>query len=295
MRFHTIALEGPDCAGKTTFIEEFHNKTGYSHHIIDRHYLSPFIYSRFYNRSNKSNRFNLFMNSLKSFNTLYVILLPSKDVILERFLERGDDIHTQETILETYDMWYETCKYFLRNIPNVLVLENIDINSNITAVIDRITALEFLSGDKLVKDLVLGSGRHELNDLNIVSRVIESNLNRDVLNFPKEKEYYKDISEKFQRKIAKETIGLNEYNLPQKSDSRRFVYTDDSCISLIQLLFRDNEVTLYATLRSSNVITTLWADYEFLKILAFESAKDLKLTEYPIYLNLTINSAHLVS
>ena len=63
---------------------------------------------------------------------------------------------------------------------------------------------------------------------------------------------------------------------------------------MIHLLFRDNKIDFNVIMRSSNVIRTLWADYEFLKILAYKATKELGYKHVPIILNLNIRSAHII-
>ena len=63
---------------------------------------------------------------------------------------------------------------------------------------------------------------------------------------------------------------------------------------MIHVLWRQNKLNVSATLRSSNVSKTLWADYEFLKILAYEAAEKLEFKYIPIKLNLNIRSAHII-
>ena len=294
MRFHTIALEGPDCAGKTTFMNAFHKKTGYSHHIIDRHFLSPYVYSLFYKRRNKDECFERFLDSLKSFNTLYIVLLPSLETIIKRFNERGDEKHTLESLKETYILWENLCNFKIRNIPNVLILKEVELEKNIRTTLEKILTLELISGEKLVKELLFNCGKNELIDLNINCKVNKNNIDNTVLNFPKEKEYYEKISNSVFTKITKETIGLNEYNIPQKLDSRRFVYTDDSCISFIHFMYRQESLNVKAVLRSSNVSTTFWADYEFLKLLSYRVSEVLNVSDKEINLSIDIRSAHIV-
>ena len=79
----------------------------------------------------------------------------------------------------------------------------------------------------------------------------------------------------------------------QKLDSRRFVYADDSCISLIHAMYRNNEIDINVTMRSSNVSNTLWADYEFLRILSLDIANAMQVQTSDIVLTLNIRSAHI--
>ena len=64
---------------------------------------------------------------------------------------------------------------------------------------------------------------------------------------------------------------------------------------MIHALWRSNTLNVSATLRSSNVSKTLWADFEFLKILSVKIADEMSLPEN-CEINLTVNvrSAHIV-
>ena len=63
---------------------------------------------------------------------------------------------------------------------------------------------------------------------------------------------------------------------------------------MIHALCRENKLSISATLRSSNVSNTLWADYEFLKILSYRIAESLSVEESLIELTVNIRSAHIV-
>ena len=55
------------------------------------------------------------------------------------------------------------------------------------------------------------------------------------------------------------------------------------------------DINVVATLRSSNVTKTLWADYEFLKILSVRTADEMSLPrDALIDLTVNIRSAHIV-
>ena len=124
---------------------------------------------------------------------------------------------------------------------------------------------------------------------------IKKDVDRMFVILPFEKEYYQKITADVQDKIFKEFTGLNVHKTPQKHDSRRFIYTDDSCISFVHALFRQGRLNVSITLRSSNVIKTLWADYEFLKILSIKIADFMRLDEsIPVDLTINIRSAHIV-
>lgn len=295
MRFFNINIEGPDCSGKTTLYNKLHKETNYRYNIQDRSCMSMFVYAKMYERSDISNWFDKIIDDLKRLDTLYIVLLPSEETILKRLSERGDELQDEKSILEVRDHFRNIAKMGFGGFPNVLVLEEDDLCKNVDLALNFINSLNETPTGELIKSLVISSGRNELIDVQCKETIDITSLDYTVLNFPQEKEYYQKIQDKITNKIFKEFTGLNEYNVPQKHDSRRFVYTDDSCISFVHALLRQNRLSVSVTLRSSNVIKTLWADYEFLKILSCKIAEEMNISEnIPIDLTINIRSAHIV-
>jgi hypothetical protein len=257
--------------------------------------MSMFVYSKLYDREDSSVWFDKILDDLKRLDTLYVILLPSEECILNRLKIRGDEFQNNESILEVRNYFRNLAKMGFGSFPNVLVLEEEDLEINVNKTLDFINSLNDMPGQELIKSLVINSGRNELVDVQCKEKVNRKNLDYTVLNFPQEKEYYERIEQEITKTIFKEFAGLNQYNKPQKHDSRRFIYTDNSCISMIHALWRQNTLDVSVTLRSSNVSTTLWADFEFLKILSVKIADEMSLPEN-CEINLTVNirSAHIV-
>ena len=295
MRFFNINIEGPDCSGKTTLYNSLHKKTNFKYNIQDRSCMSMFVYAKMYEREDASLWFDKILDDLKRLDTLYILLLPTEKTILSRLETRGDEFQDKDSILKVRNYFRNIAKMGFGSYPNVLVLEEDDLEVNLSRTLQFINSLNEMPGQELIKSLVFNSGRNELVDVQCKEEVNRKNLDFTVLNFPQEKEYYEKIEEKFFNKIFKEFTGLNEYNQAQKHDSRRFVYTDDSCISMIHVLWRQNKLDVSVTLRSSNVSKTLWADYEFLKILSVKTAKEMSLPD-DCLINLTVNirSAHIV-
>tara|TARA_Y100001970_G_scaffold109795_1_gene137113 strand:- start:1912 stop:2802 length:891 start_codon:yes stop_codon:yes gene_type:complete len=295
MRFFNINIEGPDCSGKTTLYNKLHKATNYQYNIQDRSCMSMFVYAKMYERDNTSLWFNKIFDDLKRLDTLYIVMLPSEGVLLERLKIRGDELQDEISVLEVRNHFRNLAKMGFGSFPNVLVLEEEDLENNINKSLSFIETLNSMPGQELIKSLVYNSGRNELVDIQCRETIDRKNLDYTVLDFPEEKEYYEKIEFKFSNKIFKEFTGLNERNQAQKHDSRRFIYTDDSCISMIHVLWRQNKLNVSATLRSSNVSKTLWADYEFLKILSARAAEEMSLPKDCV-INLTVNirSAHIV-
>ena len=294
MRFLNINIEGPDCSGKTTLYNRLHKETDFKYNIQDRSCMSMFVYAKMYNRDTKV-WFDKILDDLKRLDTLNIVLLPSEEVILQRLSERGDEFQDTTSIIEVRNYFRNLVKIGFGSWPNVLVLESDDLESNIKSSLEFIDSLNTMPGQELIKSLVFNSGRNELVDVQCKESVDRNNLDYTVLNFPQEKEYYAKIETEMLNTLFREFAGLNERGQAQKHDSRRFIYTDNSCISMIHVLWRQNKLNVSVTLRSSNVTTTLWADYEFLKILSVKIAKEMSLPE-DCEINLTVNirSAHIV-
>ena len=295
MRFFNINIEGPDCSGKTTLYSQLHKQTKFKYNIQDRSCMSMFVYAKMYQREDASIWFDKILDDLKRLDTLYILLLPAEKTILNRLETRGDEFQNKDSILKVRSYFRNIAKMGFGSYPNVLVLEEDNLEANIDKSLQFINALNDMPGQELIKSLVFNSGRNELVDVQCKEEVNKNYLDLTVLDFPQEKAYYEKIEFEFFNKIFREFTGLNEYNQAQKHDSRRFVYTDDSCISMIHVLWRQNKLNVSATLRSSNVSKTLWADYEFLKILSVKTAKEMSLPEDCV-INLTdnIRSAHIV-
>ena len=296
MRFININIEGPDCSGKTTLFNQIHKETNFKYNIQDRSCMSMYVYSKLYERDDSSFWFDKILDDIKRLDTLYIVLLPSNSTILERLRKRGDEFQDEESIIDVKRLFYNLVKYGFGNFPNVLVLEDIeDLTQKVDMCLSFIESLNEMPSGELIKSIVINSGRNELVDVQCKEEVKIDSLDYTVLNFPQEKSYYEDITQKIEQKLFKEFAGLNDYNMPQKHDSRRFIYTGDSCISLIHALFRQNKLNVSVTMRSSNVIKTLWADYEFLKILSVKISELMRLDEStPIVLTINIRSAHIV-
>ena len=120
-RLHTVCLEGPDLSGKTSLYKDLHRMSGYRWNIQDRAEVSMLVFSEYYVRGD-SDRWKSSLNDrLKDMNHRFVLLLPSLPLLKERYLQRGDEIHTMETLIKTHRMFEERFAS-LESHPNVLLL-----------------------------------------------------------------------------------------------------------------------------------------------------------------------------
>jgi thymidylate kinase len=222
MRFFNINIEGPDCSGKTTLYNALHKATDFKYNIQDRSCISMFVYAKMYKRDTDI-WFNKILDDLKRLDTLNIILLPSEETILKRLAVRGDDFQDRKSILLVRKHFRNVTKIGFGMFPNVLVLEEDNLEENVAKCLEFISALNEMPGQELIKSLVYNSGRNELVDVQCKEVVNRKNLDYEVLDFPQEKEYYFKITQDLTMKMFKEFSGLNEYKMPQKHDSRRFI------------------------------------------------------------------------
>ena len=73
------------------------------------------------------------------------------------------------------------------------------------------------------------------------------NVDSNILKYEPEAEYYEKIFTSLHNKITAELDGKNEYSRREDHSSRRFVYTNDSCISFIQVTVRDDVLDFHVS------------------------------------------------
>ena len=265
-----VIFEGPDLAGKTSFIQEVHKKTNYRWNIIDRSALSHVIYAQFYGRDDffAKERLN---TEIKNLNNRIVILLPPFEEIARRFKIRGDEIQDLVTLRQLHKLFTEAAGEF-ENYPNVIVVRNKDTSSFVESVISQIISSEMTKISDLwqpVYEIARVSKDMEAHNtqLTFYDDGQFRDTNESVLEYEPEKEYYTSIKDSLLTKIRNELIGMNEYSRNEDITSRRFVYAGTSCISFAQFMFRNKVLDCHFVLRSSNTKDTLKYDLQFLYIL----------------------------
>jgi hypothetical protein len=95
-----LFIEGSDCAGKTTLIRKIHDITGYRRHIHDRSQISRKIFADLYQR-NLDNLESDFHLEISNLNNRFVFLYPDFETVKDRFLKRGDEIHSHFMMMES--------------------------------------------------------------------------------------------------------------------------------------------------------------------------------------------------
>ena len=153
MRFFNINIEGPDCSGKTTLYNSLHKKTNFKYNIQDRSCMSMFVYSKMYEREDSSLWFDKILDDLKRLDTLYILLLPAEKTILNRLEKRGDEFQDKDSILKVRSYFRNIAKMGFGSYPNVLVLEEDDLETNINKSLQFINTLNDMPGQELIKSL----------------------------------------------------------------------------------------------------------------------------------------------
>ena len=214
-------------------------------------------------------------------------------------MSRGDDIHKDlDSIKRVYDAFLNS-KEDLSKFPNIACYNG----EAVSALSPTISASIHLTENCMLREvsdqvfnLVNAFKNKEAYPVSFTiyddGDFEESDLK--IMDHEPEADYYEEIYEKLHGKISDEICGKNEYNRMETFESRRFVYSGNSCISFIQLSIRDNIMDFHTVIRSSDVKNTLSYELKFLYFLAgtcFDRFKD-KCNSARLSFNL--NSAHIL-
>ncbi len=256
-------------------------------------------YSRLYGREVEHHRSRLWQD-LSCLNNRIIVLLPEWEVIRHRYHLRGDEIQDLKSLRHLYNIFVEETQK-IRHLPNVIVVEDGFLEEDDLALrcVDEIYNLENQSPEnmgRVISEFVKTCGKKEVSPLNFSLYFDKISLldDPDIMEYPPEKEYYSKIKRGVLENIQKEISGDNEYNVCQQPHStRRFIFTQDSCISLIHTMFRDDILNVHVVCRSSDVINTFSYDLKFL-IHTLNSISALLNLNVPVVLRCAMNSAHII-
>ena len=301
INLHTVTLEGVDLSGKTTLYNNIHEKTGYKWNIQDRSELSMLCNAKYYKRNDYIDFWEKrLVASLNDINKRTIILMPDLDIIQKRYYDRGDDIQDIKSLEKLYQLFKKTLAVY-KKYSTVLVIEkNLGKFDLAKKCINYLYDIEKSSFDgvlKMIRKNAESSALFEASPIRIELDMHNSNFmnaNKKIMNYELEKEYYKMIFNSVMNNIDNELEGKNSYFKEQDPyRTRRFIYTSDSCIALIQTILRGGDLNIHVICRSSNVKDTFRHDLEFLCYLSKKIYNKLKLDVHNCYLNLTLNSAHI--
>ena len=294
-----VILEGPDLSGKTTFYNALHKETGYKWNIHDRSFVSMIIHADQYKRDNVQHSHN-FQMELMNLNNRFVIMLPPFEDVVLRYSIRGDEIQSLDDIRVLYQN-FKAVADMLESYPNVMILKASDLDFNVHMVKHQLSAIETGSLEMIaefVKTFSSNTKRLEATPLTFTLYDDGSFDQADPLcmKVESEKEYYREIYTGILTKIRKELRGENEYSRVESIESRRFIYTNDSCISLVHASYREDVLDIHFVLRSSEVSTTFHHDLKFLYFLTSCVYKELQLIpgEVDVRMRFNLNSAHIL-
>ena len=295
LNLKNITLEGPDLSGKTTLMSQIHKETNNKYNIIDRSTMSAMVYSTYYDRPNVKLLERQLRNELNNLNNRTIILMPDIKVLNNRYNDRGDEIQNWEDIIAINNLYEQIIKKF----GKFSTLKVIRSDQPLQEALDYLET----SGENIPQEVLLNA---VASDDEAYPVKLEVDLGdgfmtaiNDAFDFESEKEYYTKILSKMLTTITKENIGDNPYGTRQDpKKTRRYIYADDSCIALFHMMYREDRLNFYATLRSSDVVNIFEHDYKFLKYLCGECAKAVGIKDYEIpketTLSVIIHSAHII-
>jgi hypothetical protein len=289
-----LFIEGPDCSGKTTLIRNIHNQTGYRWHIFDRSQISRSIFCKLYGREIDNISLDLH-DEMSNLNNRFIILLPKFDVIAERFRVRGDEFHKDLESVESVYNAFCNQRENLNKFPNIRFYNTNVIVNDLTLSLQESESCSLDDISEMIKDFVRVSPNRESYPLSftIYDDGEFKDADSSILDFEHEKEYYDMVRTSLLRKIDMELDGDNEYSRVEDLKSRRFVYSDSSCISFIQVAIRDGIMDFHCVIRSSDVENIFPHDLRFLYFLSSECFKKLGGAKR-VRMRFNLNSAHII-
>jgi hypothetical protein len=296
MKFNikNLILEGPDCSGKSTAYREIHKITKFKWNIQDRSTLSMLSYAILYGRET-DDWDRLLYEELSDLNNVIVILLPPLQTILERLEERGDEFQNIDSITKLYEI-FDRLATLLEEFPNVFVCKGSTVGYE--HIVNIVTDYSNMSYDHISSAVErhadASPGKETINLRFAWSDNDFKTHDITHLQHPSEVSYYNVLCERFTTKIRDELLGKNEYGLKQTSRSRRFVISQDTCISFVQALVRNEELMIKVVCRSSEVSTVFKHDIHLIAQLGRIAAAEINTHINNTHFDVTLCSAHII-
>ena len=303
LKINNITIEGPDLSGKTTLYEMLHKKSNYRWNIQDRSQLSMICYARQFERG--EDVVSLWRQRLDEYlfdlNNRVIVLLPNLSVINSRYKVRGDEIQDLASLYSLYEIFSDEVKR-IESYPNVLVLRGDGTEDLTNKCYGWCAATENYELDLIsreVEEIARAVPTKEVSPLRFTVSFDDPNLlleDHEIMLHPAEEVYYANIAHKVIKNIQDELTGKNEYQVPQGTfTTRRFVFTQDSCISMVHTMVREKSMEMNVVCRSSDVVKTFSYDLRFLSYLFGRVYKKLELSGVNNFkMRVTLNSAHVI-
>lgn len=260
-----VIIEGTDCSGKDTLIRNLHVLTKYKYNLINRSYLSRVCYAKQFFRNIEIERVGL-LDELNNLNNVYIVLHPTKQQIIDRYMIRGDDIQNEESLNDLYKI-YEDEITLINSRKNVFVYtdECSDLETLTKKVNFDLQSFEKSEFDE-IGSLIISSVDNRNHEATLDLKLSFQSTENSYFVFPKhEEEYYDTQLKNIVNVIKDEMIGKNPYFSPQcAKTTRRFYYSDNTCISSIHFVPREDKLTVLCCLRSTDVVRNAKCDTQFL-------------------------------
>jgi hypothetical protein len=310
-----VCIDGTDCSGKTTLWNNIHKISGYRWKLEDRSFVTMVAYARLHGRPKSEDYYRQLIADLSNLNHKYICIHLPWEVIAARFAERGDHLHDFEAMKRIHAE-YSRIIEDIAHFPNVLLfrdeipeLEMAQIAHEWILSQDRVTTDELISlierrcaaspcGEvaplrfHLLEEGDFPEADDKILDVNYVTERFPAIKPATVVEF-------NEMVDTFTRTLRDEIEGINIYNRPEGPGSRRFVFTQQACVSFIQVMLRDNMLKFYVTCRSSHVRNVFPADFRLLYHMAKIASKKLQhfglTNETRVLFDFTLNSAHTVA
>lgn len=292
-----IFLEGPDLAGKTTFYENIHKCSDYRWNIQDRSALSMIVHAKYYGRDTFRHVEQL-RSELYNLNNILIILLPDWDEVARRFNVRGDPIQNITSLKKLYTLFAEAADE-LSSLPNVIILKSVVDDQVVKYTVSNLLNYENASTYDVQQNCLNACNSTQNKEIVGLNFTIYDDgkfldVDKADLLYEKEVDYYDEILIQLKEKIKNELSGINSKNKKETTESRRFIYTSETCISLAHFLLREDSLDVKIFFRSSNVKDTLYYDLNFAKHLVSCVYSQLDIDNKFCRVNFAINSAHII-
>lgn len=271
-----LIFEGPDCAGKTTQYqkvwENIQSGNDYDVLLNDRGLMSIMAYGMLHNRfDNNDEREQEFISYLNDNIVFYFDI--SEAELFRRYSNRGDEFQSWSAIKDVAAIYKDLSIRFAKH-RNFWIIDGEDepgpISKRISSIIEMynefLLSPEHQIGTAMTAlqeyGIDVGSTKELINykmDLDMSYDEVEKWASKDLYTglenindyMQLEVDSYKFQLAKFTKKIESELSGY--YGKKEDLYSRRFVFTDDECLSYVHILLRDTTLNVNVNFRSSNV------------------------------------------
>lgn len=273
LSIRNITLEGPDASGKSTLYSNIHRATKFRWNIQDRSQLSMLCYARQFERGKAAvqkwrSELDAFLLDL---NNRLIVLLPDFRVVSQRLQARGDEFQDVDSLMVLHSLFEEEVDR-LGSRPNLLVIREAlspdELTDHCVSWLSRIELIEPLGVAREVHQLAGALKSREAVGCRFQFTIDPTSLSvpdASILRHPPEEVYYSKILAGVLQNIDDELAGRNEYEKKQDPyTTRRFIFTQDSCISLVHTTLRGDALNMRVYCRSSNTQDTFPYDFQFI-------------------------------